>query len=125
MVKLFLKQHLSQALVEKYSAIFNEYLLKLKGDVDSGNSAKKISLNSVKILRICTDINKELDAKQKYVVLLRLLEFIYSSRRMNPVKSEATSSLPKESGQVVTPEIIGTSRHPSPLTESFDQPLEF
>jgi len=79
MVKLFLKQQLSQTLVEKYLAVFNEYLALHKGDASVAKQAKRTSLNSVKVLRICTDINRELNAKQKYVVLLRLIEFIYST----------------------------------------------
>src|SRR4051812_962068 len=77
MVKLFLKQQLSQKLVENYLAVFNEYLVSHKSDSSSGKQAKRTSLNSVKVLKICTEINKELNAKQKYIVLLRLVEFIY------------------------------------------------
>src|SRR5690242_6759889 len=79
MVRMFLKQQLNQSLVEKYLTVFNEYLLLHRGDANSVKQQKRTSLNSVKVLRICTDINRELNARQKYVVLMRLLEFIYST----------------------------------------------
>lgn len=78
-VKTFLRQQLSQAHVIIYLEIFDEYLKLLQGKVDHGKINKRVSVNSVKVLRICTDINRELDQKQKYIVLIRLIEFVYSS----------------------------------------------
>ena len=79
-VKHFLKQQLNQELVDQYLAIFDEFLeahhqVTKKKD----GSAKRTSLNSVKVLKICTQINSELTQVQKVVVLLRLIEFINSN----------------------------------------------
>lgn len=76
-VESFLKQQLSQDLVDEYLKIFDEYLEQQKG-TDSSKKRKRTAVNSVKVLRICTQINEELTQKQKIIVLLRLLEFIYS-----------------------------------------------
>jgi ABC-type multidrug transport system ATPase subunit len=79
-VQSFLKQQLNQELVDQYLAIFDEFLeahhqVTKKKD----GTAKRTSLNSVKVLKICTQINAELTQVQKVVVLLRLIEFINSN----------------------------------------------
>ncbi len=73
----FLKKQLAQDQVEAYIQIFDEFLQTHHGT--SGKSEKKrkrTSVNSVKVLKICTHINEELAQKQKMIVLLRILEFI-------------------------------------------------
>lgn len=78
-VKLFLKQQLSADLVQDYLNIFEEYLeLHQKSGSQDGKARKKTSVNSVKVLRICTQINEELKQNQKIVVLIRLMEFLFS-----------------------------------------------
>jgi ABC transport system ATP-binding/permease protein len=79
-VQSFLKQQLNQELVDQYLAIFDEFLeahhqVTKKKD----GTAKRTSLNSVKVLKICTQINGELTQVQKVVVLIRLIEFINSN----------------------------------------------
>lgn len=78
-VEAFLQQQISNTHIAKYLGIFDEYLSTLQGKNIEGKAKKRVSVNSVKILRICTDINKELDTKQKHIVLIRLIEFVYSS----------------------------------------------
>lgn len=78
-VEDFLKQQLSRGYVQTYLAIFDEYLSMLQGKAVEGKAKKRVSVNSVKVLRICTEINGELNQKQKYVVLAKLIEFAYSS----------------------------------------------
>jgi len=77
-VRLFLKQQLSQKLVNSYLKIFDEFVDKHQPYSTKLNARKKTSAASVKVLLICTQINEELNQKQKFIVLLRLLEFIYS-----------------------------------------------
>ncbi len=88
-VQSFLKQQLNQELVDQYLALFDEYLeshhsVSKKKD----GSAKRTSLNSVKVLKICTEINKELEQNQKIIVLIRLLEFICSSAEISEQEYE-------------------------------------
>ena len=67
-VQLFLKQQLNQELVDQYLAVFDEFLeshhqVAKKKD----GTEKRTSLNSVKVLKICTEINRELEQNQKIV----------------------------------------------------------
>src|ERR1017187_1443416 len=79
-VESFLRLQLNQAFVAQYLAIFDDFLethhqVTKKKD----GTAKRNSLNSVKVLKICTQINSALTQEQKVVVLLRLIEFINSN----------------------------------------------
>lgn len=78
-VQSFLKQQLNLEQVETYLAVFDEFL---ESHQNAGKRkegmAKRTSLNSVKVLKICTQINQELEQPQKVVVLIRLLEYIFS-----------------------------------------------
>ncbi|MCK4662983.1 MAG: ATP-binding cassette domain-containing protein [Bacteroidales bacterium] len=78
-VASFLMQQLNRELVNEYLKVFDEYYaIYQKKQTETKKIKKSISLSSVKVLRICTEINKELTVKQKIVVLFRLLEFIKS-----------------------------------------------
>ena len=73
-VSLFLKQELNQEMVKAYLELFDNYI-----DTHHGKSKRKdgkrkrTSVNSVKILRICTQINEELKQRQKVIVLIRII----------------------------------------------------
>lgn len=93
-VQSFLKQQLNQELVDQYLKIFDEFLeahhqVTKKKD----GSAKRTSLNSVKVLKICTQINEELTQVQKVVVLLRLIEFINSNEEIAEQELEFVSTV--------------------------------
>jgi ABC-type multidrug transport system ATPase subunit len=49
---------------------------------------KRTSVNSVKVLRICTQVNEELTQRQKFVVLVHLLEFIHAQGAPSPQELE-------------------------------------
>ncbi|REJ82905.1 MAG: ATP-binding cassette domain-containing protein [Bacteroidetes bacterium] len=78
-VESFLRQHLSLPRIPEYLSLFDSYLESYLGTDDSAKAKKKIAMSSVKALRICTEINKELSVSQKYVVFMRLAEFMNSS----------------------------------------------
>src|ERR1035437_537333 len=93
-VQSFLKQQLNQELVDQYLAIFDDFLeahhqVTKKKD----GSAKRTSLNSVKVLKICTQINGELTQIQKIVVLIRLIEFINSNQEISPQELEFVNTV--------------------------------
>jgi ABC transport system ATP-binding/permease protein len=93
-VQSFLKQQLNQELVDQYLVIFDEFLeAHHQVSKRKDGSAKRTSLNSVKVLKICTQINAELTQKQKVVVLLRLLEFINSSFEISEQELEFVSTV--------------------------------
>jgi len=78
-VELFLNQQLNQELAEEYLRVF-DYFYELNQSKNNNEKLikKRTSSSSVRVLKICTEINKELTQKQKIVVLIRLLEFIKS-----------------------------------------------
>ncbi len=88
-VKSFLKERLPNNLVNKYLLEFDNYLEKYQkiSKVKNGLQ-KRTAVNSVKILRVCTQINEELTQRQKTIVLIRLLEFIYTHEEVSELEEE-------------------------------------
>lgn len=79
-VESFLRQQVSLQRVDEYLRLFDEFMEKFSGgSEDVTRARKKIAFSSVRALRICTEINKELNTRQKYIVFLRLAEFMQSS----------------------------------------------
>jgi len=78
-VESYLRLMLSSEQVTEYLLLFDKYVEERGGGVkkdDAQQNRKRTSLNSVKVLRICEQINGELKQDQKLLVLLQLLEFI-------------------------------------------------
>ncbi len=86
-VQNFLNQHLNHEMVDAYLALFDDFLEKQSGGKEGTKKRKRTSVNSVKVLKICTEINEELAQRQKIVVLIQLLEYIYSGGK-EPVEQE-------------------------------------
>ncbi len=77
-VKSYLDVMLDKEHTEMYLQLFDAYV-KIHHHVrkdDTVKVKKQTSLNSVKVLKICSEINEELHQKEKIIVLIRLLEFI-------------------------------------------------
>lgn len=88
-VEQFLKQRLSRAMVEEYITYYDEFLeAHHKISRKKEGQRKKTSLNSVKVLRICTQINEELTQRQKIFVLIRIIEYVYSDKVATPQELE-------------------------------------
>ncbi|MBN1599684.1 MAG: ATP-binding cassette domain-containing protein [Bacteroidales bacterium] len=77
-VESYLQRILNQELVDGYLSIFDSFFQRHQKLVNS-RGAKRIGPDSVKILRICDQINHELTHKQKLIVLIHLFEFVYSN----------------------------------------------
>ncbi len=78
-VESFLKRQLNLELVTEYLRIFDEYYKTHQTkQKDKDSRRRRISANSVRVLRICTEINEELAQPQKIIVLIQLLEFVKS-----------------------------------------------
>ena len=92
-VELFLKQQLNQELVQEYLKVFNDFQEAQTTKGESTAKRKRTSVNSVKVLRICTQINEELTQKQKIVVLIRLIEFINSGENPSPQELEFVTTV--------------------------------
>lgn len=101
-VESFLKQQLNQQLVDEYLKLYDEFIEAKTQKSDSEKKRKRTSVNSVKVLLICTQINEELAQKQKIIVLIRLLEFIYANKTATEQELEfvntvsETFNIPKE-----------------------------
>ncbi|MFN3916330.1 MAG: ATP-binding cassette domain-containing protein [Flavobacteriales bacterium] len=88
-VALFLKQELNQELVEEYLKVFDEFLENHQGKSrKKDGKQKRTSVNSVKVLRICSQINEELTQKQKMIVFMRILEFIQANGEVDEQEIE-------------------------------------
>jgi len=74
----YLKRILNQELVDGYLEIFDNFFVRHQSLANSRGD-KRIGPDSVKILRICDQINKELTQKQKLIVLIHLFEFLHSN----------------------------------------------
>lgn len=77
-IRSFLKMELASNKIEQYVELFNHYYISLRIRKNSkyGEQVKRTSVHSVKVLRICNEINKELTIRQKFVVLMRVMELI-------------------------------------------------
>lgn len=93
-VASFLRERLPANLVKKNLATFDQYLETYQKVSDGKNGKqKRTSVNSVKVLRICTQINEELTRRQKTIVLIRLLEFVYTHEEVNEEEEEFVNTV--------------------------------
>lgn len=76
-VESFLRRQLNEELVSNYIKIFDFYFEKHQSLVNR-RGIKRIGPDSVKLLRICDEINHELTQQQKIIVLIHLFEFVNS-----------------------------------------------
>ncbi len=89
----FLKEKLNTELANKYLAVYNEYFKKYQERQSKTKKNKFIAVSSVKVLAICTLLNKELTQKEKYIVLIRLLEFIKTETNVSDQVNEFLSAV--------------------------------
>jgi ABC transport system ATP-binding/permease protein len=88
-VESFLYQQLNDSLVDEYIKLFDGYYaLYQKKQSEEDRRAKNLALSSVKVLKICTQINGELDVRQKVIVLVRLIEFIKADSEISDQELE-------------------------------------
>lgn len=80
-VETYLDEKIGKERAAKYLGFFEAYLAQLSKKSDGTSRKKSVSLSSVRILRICTELNEELDQYQKTLVFSRLIQFVYSSSR--------------------------------------------
>lgn len=76
-VESFLRRQLNEDLVHEYLKIFDYYYnLHQDKSKDTEKQHRRISASSVRVLKICTEINEELTQDQKTIVLFQLFEFV-------------------------------------------------
>lgn len=59
----------------------------------SERGRKRTSVNSVKVLKICTEVNEELNQRQKFVVLVHLLELVHARGTPLPQEMDFVSTV--------------------------------
>ncbi len=79
-VESFLIKQLNRELAEEFLNIYDEFVSKFaeEDEKKSQNAGRILARRSVRVLKICTNINEELTQQQKVVFLIQLLEFIKS-----------------------------------------------
>ncbi|MDX2429310.1 MAG: ATP-binding cassette domain-containing protein [Bacteroides sp.] len=77
-VKTFLRQHLKTNSINKYLVVFDHYLEIHHPQLFAGGVTKEVGTlsDSAKLSRIATEINQSLLQREKFIVFLRLVEFI-------------------------------------------------
>lgn len=77
-IRSFLKVELASNKINQYVELFDASYAYLGTRKKSKNeeTGKRTSVHSVKVLRICDEINKELTIRQKFIVLMRIMELI-------------------------------------------------
>lgn len=76
----FLRSRLTRDSVTEWLAVFEQYLIEHGGAVETreAKGLKRTALRSTKVLRTCTAINRDLQASEKALVFLRMLEFEFA-----------------------------------------------
>src|ERR1035437_7873353 len=90
-VEFFLKQQLNKEQANEYLAINDQDCKKYHELTEGEEKQKKTAVSSVKVLVICKQINRELNQKQKLLVLLRLIEFVKTGDKIGVQESEFVS----------------------------------
>jgi ABC-type multidrug transport system ATPase subunit/uncharacterized tellurite resistance protein B-like protein len=73
----FLKRQLNEDLVNEYLKVFDHYYnIYQDKSKDIESQHRRIAAGSVRVLKICTEINNELTQEQKIIVLFYLFEFV-------------------------------------------------
>ncbi len=87
-VEAFLYEQLNKEQAREYLKIYDDYLeLYKQRHIKSGKN-KIIAVSSVKLLKISSLINKDLTLSQKFIVLIKLLEFIKTDEEINEQEYE-------------------------------------
>ena len=82
-VESYLKQLLNKEQIAEYLAIYDDYIKQQNTGAVGEKKKRRLAVSSVKVIVICNQINEELTQKQKFIVLLNLIEFITSNEEVS------------------------------------------
>ncbi|MBK8582856.1 MAG: ATP-binding cassette domain-containing protein [Flavobacteriales bacterium] len=78
-VERFLMRQFTAQAAAQHMSVFEAYVAAFHSSGgDSQRGRKRTSVNSVKVLKICTEVNEELNQHQKFTVLIHLLELVHA-----------------------------------------------
>lgn len=90
----FLRQQFGPDAVEQHRASFQAMVDAFHSSGgESRAGRKRTSVNSVRVLRICTQVNEELNQRQKFVALVHLLELIHANGDVGEQELEFVSTV--------------------------------
>jgi hypothetical protein len=90
----FLRKQFSSEMAASHMARYQAFVQAFHASGGQSRSGRKrTSLNSVKILKICTQVNEELNQHQKFVVLVHLLEFIRANEEVSDQEAEFVATV--------------------------------
>ncbi|HRF79340.1 MAG TPA: ATP-binding cassette domain-containing protein, partial [Flavobacteriales bacterium] len=90
----FLRKQFSPEVAAAHMARYQAFVQAFHASGGQSRSGRKrTSLNSVKVLKICTQVNEELNQRQKFVVLVHLLEFINSNDEVSEQEAEFVATV--------------------------------
>lgn len=88
-VNEYLSQQLNHNAQQENLLLFDKYIADFHDSRSSDEETKKRqALNSVKVLKICRQINQNLQQEQKIVVLIQLMEFIRMGQQLGQTEIE-------------------------------------
>ncbi len=107
-VESYLSNQLSKKLAEKYLAVYEYYFNEIEKS-EIHERGKRTSSLSVKILTICNEINRELHVRNKFQILLSLLQFnryfeSYATEETEFIQSVSDAVETIAEGLLITPE---------------------
>jgi len=90
----FLRKQFSPEVAAGHMARYQAFVLAFHASGgESRSGRKRTSVNSVKVLKICTQVNEELNQRQKFVVLVHLLEFISANGEVSEQEIDFVSTV--------------------------------
>ena len=94
-VQLFLEKELDKVAAKEYLQLYEELSGYGSGVKDPADERKKRTSvgDSVRTLAICKKINKTLAQKQKFIVLIRLLDLVNADKILSPVEVEIVDTV--------------------------------
>ena len=93
-VERFLSRQFTAQAVKEHMRVFELHVAAFHSSGGkSERSRKRTSVNSVKVLKICTEVNEELNHRQKFVVLVHLLELVHSRGELTEQERDFVSTV--------------------------------
>lgn len=92
-VESYLAQQLNKEQVNEYLTIYDDILKQQEENTEGERRKRRLAVSSVKVIVICEQINEELNQKQKFVVLLKLIEFVNSNGTISELEMEFASTV--------------------------------
>lgn len=92
-VESYLQQLLNKEQVAEYISIYDDYIKQQDQGVEGEKKKRRLAVSSVKVIVICNQINEELTQKQKFVVLLNLIEFVSANGFISEQEMEFVSTV--------------------------------